>query len=545
LASELEKRVRDWKKESFIMKTAENRRSLNPKQFRTIIFMIGSCLLLFGIGLFHRSARASGDETDFKAIDDYITAKMRSARIPGLTLAIVKGDQIVYLKGYGRADPSGRPVTPQTSFIIGSVTKAFTALAVMQLVEAGQVDLDAPVQQYLPWFRVADPQASAQITVRQLLNQTSGLPQQTETQLWNDQDEGALERSVRVLQTVELNRPVGTFGYSNANYNTLGLIVQAVSGQSYEEYVRQHIFAPLDMQHSFVSQDEAMQHGMARGHRWWFGIPVPVDLPYHRAELPAGFIISGAEDMAHFVIAQMNGGRYRDVSVLSPEGIALMQTEPVPHTYAMGWESTQINGRTLINHDGGYFNFQSSVFFDPEARVGVFVAANVMNVLDAFSSPPSSSLTGPTTRAMAQSVLAMATNQPMPDQGPGNALLTLIFDLVILGLTVWLIVSLVRIPRRYRRLAQHGIARRSDLVWRSGLIALLHFAWPLWVLYLALNSSAWRVYVILFQPDLGFWLQATATIVFLKGLLEIALSWRVFRQTEQRQSLKLNSKLAR
>jgi CubicO group peptidase (beta-lactamase class C family) len=519
------------------METTRNMMLLNTKYFRIIIFTIGLCLLLAGISPFNRSALANGDKMDFKAIDGYITDQMRSARIPGLALAIVKGDQIVYLKGYGRANSAGRPVTPQTPFLIGSVTKAFTALAVMQRVAAGQVELDVPVQQYLPWFRVADPKASAQITVRQLLNQTSGLPQLTETQLWNEQDEGALERSVRVLRTAELNHPVGTFGYSNANYDTLGLIVQAVSGQSYEDYVRQHIFAPLDMQHSFVSQDEARQHGMAQGHRWWFGIPVPVSLPYHRAELPAGFIIASAEDMAHFLIAQINGGRYRDVSVLSPEGIALMQTEPVPHTYGMGWESIRINGRTLINHDGGYFNFQASVFFDPEARVGVFVAANVMSVLDAFSSPPGSTLTGPTTRAMAQSVLAMATNQPMPDQGRGNALLTLIFDLVILGLTVGLIVSLARIPARYQRLARSGIAHQSGLLWRSGLAAVLHFIWPLSILYLALNVPAWQVYVMLFQPDLGYWLQAVATVVFLKGVLEIALLWRVFRQTRQRQIL--------
>lgn len=519
------------------MKTAGSVMPLNTKYFQTIIFLIGLCLLLAGIGLFNRSALANGDKINFKAIDEYMTARMWAARIPGLTLAIVKDDQIIYLKGYGRADPAGRPVTPQTSFIIGSVTKSFTALAVMQLVEAGQVELDAPVQRYIPWFRVADPKASAQITVRQLLNQTSGLPNLTETQLWNDQDEGGLERSVRVLQTAELNRPVGTFGYSNANYDTLGLIVQAVSGQSYEEYVRQHIFAPLDMQHSFVSQDEAMRHGMAQGHRWWFGIPVPVTLPYHRAELPAGFVISSAEDMAHFLIAQMNGGRYRDVSVLSPAGVALMQTEPVPHTYGMGWESIQINGRTLINHDGGWANFQASVFFDPEARVGVFVAANVMNTLDAFSSPPGSSLTGPTTRAMARSVLSLATNQPWPEQGPGIERLSLIFDLVILGLTGVLIVSLARIPGRYQRLGRGGVAHWSGLVWRSGLVAVLHFAWPLLVLYLALNVPAWQVYVMLFQPDLGYWLETVATVVFLKGLLEIVLIWRVFSQTYQRQVL--------
>src|SRR5512139_4184279 len=123
-----------------------------------------------------RARKIVRSEMDFKTIDEYVMARMRSARIPGLALAIVKDDQVVHSKGYGRADPSGRPVTPQTPFMIGSITKPFTALAVMQLMDAGQVDLDAPVQRYIPWFRVADPKASAQVTVRMLINQTSGLP---------------------------------------------------------------------------------------------------------------------------------------------------------------------------------------------------------------------------------------------------------------------------------------------------------------------------------------------------------------------------------
>ena len=234
--------------------------------------------MLGELGAFSASSRntqAASAPSDFNTIDDYITARMERARIPGLSVAIVKGDQIVYLKGYGQADPAGRAVTPQTPFIIGSISKTFTALAAMQLVEAGKVDLDAPVQRYLPWFRVADPQASAQITVRSLLNHTSGLPQKADTFLWADQDDGVLERTVRYLKTVELARPIGTFGYSNANYQILGLIVQVVSGQSYEAYVEQHIFAPLDMQASFTSQRQAQQRGMATGYRWWFGFPFP------------------------------------------------------------------------------------------------------------------------------------------------------------------------------------------------------------------------------------------------------------------------------
>lgn len=467
---------------------------------------------------------------NFTLIDEYITTQMRAARIPGLALAIVKGDQIVYLKGYGRADPSGRPVTPQTSFLIGSVTKAFTALAVMQLVEAGKVALDAPVQHYIPWFRVADGQASTRITVRHLLTQTSGLPQRYETQLWTAQDDGALERVVRSLETAQLSRPPGeSFGYSNANYETLGLIVQVVSGQSYEEYVKQHIFAPLDMHNSFVSQEEALRHGMATGHRWWFGIPVPATLPYNRASLPAGYIISSAEDMAHFLIAQMNGGRYRDSSVLSPDGIALTHTEPAPNTYAMGWESLRVNGRTLINHDGGVANFQCSVFFDPEARVGVFVAANVMSLLDAFSTPHGSTpLDGITTRGIANSVLSLATGQPLPEQGPGNKRLYLIFDLVLLALTIVLVISLARIPGRYQRIAQRGIARWSALVRHAGLTAGLHFAWPLVLLYLALKVPAWKV-IVMFEPGLGYWLEAVAGVLCLKGVLELALARRVLR----------------
>src|SRR5207247_2291011 len=103
---------------------------------------------------------------DFAGIDRYVTAQMHGALIPGLALGIVHGDRIVHLRGFGVANPAGQPVTPQTPFILGSTTKSFTALAVMQLVEAGKIDLDAPVQRYLPWFHLADPTDSARITVR-------------------------------------------------------------------------------------------------------------------------------------------------------------------------------------------------------------------------------------------------------------------------------------------------------------------------------------------------------------------------------------------
>ena len=169
------------------------------------------------LALIHRafakpaSTKPVANSASYDAIDDYIDGQMRRLHIPGASLAIVEGDKIVYLRGFGRARPGGETPTPQTPFFIGSLTKSFTALAIMQLVEAGKVELDTPVQRYLPWFRVADPRASAQITVRHLLNHTSGLSMLQGQMILADMDDGpgATERQLRTLSTLKLSHPVG------------------------------------------------------------------------------------------------------------------------------------------------------------------------------------------------------------------------------------------------------------------------------------------------------------------------------------------------
>src|SRR5215216_5065679 len=176
---------------------------------RKIAFFGGLILLLMAFGV--RRSYAHDSLTDFESVDTYISTRMKELGIPGAALVIVQGDHIVHLKAFGVADASGRPVTPQTPFFTGSTGKSFTALAIMQLVEAGKIKLDAPIQTYLPWFRVADPDASERITVRQLLNQVSGLPHSIgQTQLANtDLSDSAIENNVRALANVELSAPPG------------------------------------------------------------------------------------------------------------------------------------------------------------------------------------------------------------------------------------------------------------------------------------------------------------------------------------------------
>src|SRR5213593_3118834 len=171
---------------------------------RTVVGGVLACLLALltlPFTLLSVSAAAHSTEPDIASIDAYISAQMQSNHIPGVALGLVHNDQIVHLRGFGEADQSGRAVTPQTPFILASVSKSFTALAIMQLVEAGKIELDAPVQRYLPWFRVADPVASARITVRHLLYHTSGIPSSGYA-CTTDQVTMTLEQYVRSLATL-------------------------------------------------------------------------------------------------------------------------------------------------------------------------------------------------------------------------------------------------------------------------------------------------------------------------------------------------------
>ena len=338
----------------------------------------------------------------YDAIDAYVEGEMRRLKMPGASLAIVEGDKIVHMRGFGRARPGGEAPTPQTPFPIASLTKSFTALAVMQLVEAGKIELDAPVRHYLPWFRVADPEASAQMTVRHLLIQTSGLPTSSGELFVADFDDspGAAERQARALSTLVLTRPVGSaHEYSNSNYQLLGLILEVASGESYADYVQRHILTPLGMSHTYTSQALAKENGLAVGHQYWFAIPFAVpNMPLSQGGLAGGGLISTAENMARYLIAHLNGGRYGDAKVLSAAGIDELHRGAVdigPEAwpkdlglvrpllkdielgqYGMGWFVDEIGETTVVSHGGTLPDFASHMAILPGQKKGLVLLFN-------------------------------------------------------------------------------------------------------------------------------------------------------------------------
>jgi len=332
-------------------------------------------------------------EEQLELVSFYIADIQHNLRIPSLAVTIIQNNDVVYQHNSGKA-ALGRPVTPTTPFIIDSLSKSFTALAIMQLVEAGKLNLDEQVQHYIPWFHFHDlpsipfqlrnSATSSLITIRHLLNHTSGVSRFAGRTLLSGRGGKTIEQSVRELSKVKLLRhPSSHFEYSNTNYLIVGLLIEIISGMSYEKYIQEHIFHPLQMTTSFTSEQEARDHGMAQGCRWWFGKPVPFDAPYLLDALPAAYIISSAADMGRYLLACLDAGASRD-SLLSPQGFAEMYkpqaTVPGKHSsYGLGWRIERLGDEPILRHGGEVSNYRADMVLVPRHKLGVVVLANCNN----------------------------------------------------------------------------------------------------------------------------------------------------------------------
>lgn len=335
---------------------------------KKILLLLAVCFISFPSQIVTVFAESNAKDKKIMQIDDYIRTEMKAAHIPGLALGIVEGEQIIHLKGYGHIDDHDRPVTAQTPFILGSTTKSFTAMAIMKLVEEGKIDLDTPIQTYLPSIKIT----ATQITVRNLLNQTSGIST-------------APNRNDGVWKVNKEN--IGrVFEYSNENYKLLGQIITSVTNRPYSEFITNNIFTPLEMKQSYTSQTLAKENGLASGYRTWFGFNIPNHLPYNEDDLPAGFLISSAEDMAHYLIAQMNYGQYLDQTLLSHSSMEEMHQPSVKAPimgedsfYGMGWFNMPTNGVPTIRHSGEVPNYHSTMIMMPNEKYGIILLANINN----------------------------------------------------------------------------------------------------------------------------------------------------------------------
>jgi CubicO group peptidase (beta-lactamase class C family) len=313
-------------------------------------------------------------------LDGYMPRALKVADIAGAVLVVVKDGETVTERGFGYADVAKRaPVDPKlTLFRPGSVSKLVTWTAVMQLVEQGKIDLDTDVNAYLD-FQIP-PRDGKPITMRNLMQHTAGFEEQAKGIISEDPKAPGFEALLKQWVPTRVFAPGATQAYSNYGASLAGYIVQRVSGESFDAYVEKHIFEPLHMEHSSFRQPlpAALAPLMSQGYELGSGEPHPFEIV---GPAPAGSMSSPGEDMAHFMIAHLQGGEYQGVRILRAETAAMMHDSPLTllpplNRMELGFFETNINGHEVIGHLGDTDYFHTSLHLFVKDNVGFYVSFN-------------------------------------------------------------------------------------------------------------------------------------------------------------------------
>jgi CubicO group peptidase (beta-lactamase class C family) len=307
---------------------------------------------------------------------------MEKFGIPGMTVAVTRGDEVVYTGAFGVRDlDTGEPMKPEYIFHMASVSKPFAATAVVQLVEQGKIDLDESPATYLPYFTL-DDERSKDITIRQMLNHTSGMPDVIDYEWDKPQfDEGAAERYVRSLSSEKMIAAPGErFRYSNMAFDTLGDVIAKVSGQSFEDYVTDHILDPLGMTESSFLREEIAEGLRTSPHVWMLEPVVSEVYPYNRRHAPSSTLNSSVVEMTNWAIANLNRGELNGNRILAEESYELLWTPSADvgdeGQVGLSWFIGSHRGLETISHGGGDTGYRSYIVLVPERDLGVIIAAN-------------------------------------------------------------------------------------------------------------------------------------------------------------------------
>lgn len=249
----------------------------------------------------------------------------------------------------------------------------------MQLVEQGKINLDAPVKKYLSWFDLHDKNISDKITVRHLLNQTSGLPKKagfftpkSSVQAEIEMEYQTYLKSLKIDQSAIGKEHI----YCNLNYQLLGQVIQKVSGVTYAEYVKQHIFKPCGMNYSFASYQETQDFGLKNGYQYLFGYPIKRSFEYNDNGIAAGDISSNAKDLSLFLQVLLKNGKTGQDSLLAQNTLKQMHT-PFSNRYGMGFSIGDWNGLHSIRHTGLTRNYSSAINILPNQNYGIVILTNI------------------------------------------------------------------------------------------------------------------------------------------------------------------------
>ncbi len=319
-------------------------------------------------------------------IDSFIVHNMQKEDYPGMAVAIVRNNKTIFLKGYGYANlEQQQKVTPSTLFEIGSNSKAFTGVALIELEKSGHIRLTDPVKKYIPWFKSTYKGIEYEITLQQLLHHSSGISYMAIKDIAPGWQENALEDAVKnIMKHPLMFEPGSKFGYSTSNYDVIGYIIELVTKQSFEDYLEEVLLEPLELKNTHAKRDVYIDNpNMATGYKLSLFGNKPLLPPPFRGNLPAGYIVSNITDIAHWLTINLqshntNGDYWESIhyALLPDTSVESTLVFPYakPFSYGGGWLVFDEENR--ISHGGGNPNFASYISLYPEENLGIAVLGN-------------------------------------------------------------------------------------------------------------------------------------------------------------------------
>ncbi len=353
-----------------------------------------------GIGLFHLAAMAQKPaDPRLKGLDLFAEKILKDFQAPGVSIAVVEKDKVVYTGGFGFRDVEKKlPVTANTLFAIGSCTKAFTASMLGMLVKEGSVDLDKPVRNYLPELKFKNDYTNKHITLRDMMSHRSGLPRHDASWYGSTASRNELLARIEYLEpSVELRQ---AYQYNNFMFMAQGVVLEKLTGKSWEQNIKDRIFTPLGMTVSTTSIADMEKSG-DRSLAYSLENKVNKVIPYRNIDAigPAGSVNSSANDMANWLITWINGGKFKGKEII-PEGFVNQamtaqvatgggvpgKVNPDIHlnAYGLGWGMSSYRGHYRVEHGGGIDGFITSTGFFPSDSIGIFVVSSQSEVTTAI-----------------------------------------------------------------------------------------------------------------------------------------------------------------
>lgn len=345
-------------------------------------------VVLVTTGYFYMTKETNSSMSKEKRINELVKEVMKKAKVPGASVTIINKEETQYLN-YGFGDKQKKQKTSKDVYYeLGSMSKAYTALGILLLEDEGKLSLDDSVTKYLPWFHVSynglhDKKRINQevdLTLYQLLHHTSGIPFKTVGDIPEGNSDTMLYETVSNINGIELDYyPGDRFQYATVNYDILGLIIEEITGQSYEEYIKQNILTPLGLTHTYLFKKDVEEAGLlASGYKITRFSPMAYKAPIYRGNTPAGYIYSNSVDMERWLRIQMGlihvDEQYKRIIDKSHIGdITVNSTND--YLYGGGW-SVNIKGND-IRHGGSNPTYSSMIIMKPENELGICVLSNL------------------------------------------------------------------------------------------------------------------------------------------------------------------------